>query len=98
METFLLRHPGSCSGMFWRGDPTGTIPKSSKLPDWPRNGAKLLGIVRNYDRKYENTNKWLEVLAYYPGGKQHEEIKLPPGVFMPFEQGGVLLHPCVPGS
>jgi hypothetical protein len=35
---------GSCSGVFWRGDPyKGGGPPDNN--DWPRNGALLKGIV-----------------------------------------------------
>jgi hypothetical protein len=88
METFLLKHPGSCSGMFWRDDPHPSKkgPKSGG-DNWPRNGSLLMGNVHTDLPDM----KWLEVDAWKPAGKS-QWITQCQGLWMPFEQGGLLLH------
>eukprot|EP00293_Proteomonas_sulcata_P020480 CAMPEP_0184296976 /NCGR_PEP_ID=MMETSP1049-20130417/7921_1 /TAXON_ID=77928 /ORGANISM="Proteomonas sulcata, Strain CCMP704" /LENGTH=48 /DNA_ID= /DNA_START= /DNA_END= /DNA_ORIENTATION= len=40
VQTYTLKHPGSCSGMFWRDDPRPDAKRvSGGKPDWPKNGA-----------------------------------------------------------
>eukprot|EP00741_Cyanophora_paradoxa_P021446 tig00021352_g20703.t1 len=82
---FVLRHPGSCTGMYWRKDPKtgGTF---AGPPEWPRNGAILRGIVHETP-----TGKFLQVSEYKQAGATSFE-KTPDGTFMPFDQGGLLLH------
>ena len=77
--------------MFWRQDPSGKSPKTSNLPAWPRNGAVLRGVVVEFAFKPENCVKWLQVNQYTQAGTS-SVVDLPAGVFMPFEQGGLLLH------
>lgn len=88
VATFTLRHPGTCTGMFWRScksrphslpPPTADAP----TPPWPRNGALLRGIVHTLPEEEEHNTKWLEVLEYRQAG---------PGAWMIFDQGGLLLH------
>lgn len=92
--TFTLRHPGTCSGMFWRGDPRSGAKVPSGVPDWPRNGAKLRGVVMELppgSSLPEGNSKWLEVKSYAQAGSSAFQ-PVPAGVFMIFDQGGLLLH------
>eukprot|EP00957_Ditylum_brightwellii_P028486 2150811-Ditylum_brightwellii.AAC.1 len=43
LESYKLRHPGTCSGMFWRKDPRpdASSRKQKGGEDWPRNGSIL---------------------------------------------------------
>jgi len=91
LKVFKMKHPGGCSGMFWRSDPRGGAGSSStgSKPDWPRNGALLKGRVLEIPSKPEGSLKWLEVTEYVPaGGKNWVKT---PGCFMQFDQGGTLL-------
>lgn len=89
-EEYVLKHPGHCSGMFWRGNPiTGKRP--GKGADWPRNGAVLRGTKHVLDKKVEGTNEWLQVDEFKQAGKS-EFVKVPENTWMQFQQGGLLLH------
>eukprot|EP00054_Salpingoeca_dolichothecata_P023414 m.156110 g.156110 ORF g.156110 m.156110 type:complete len:118 (-) comp24676_c0_seq5:733-1086(-) len=85
-ETFTLQHPGTCTGMFWRKNPDNDGEKQQGGDDWPRNGSLLTGTVHQ-----KSDMKWLEVSKWQPAGtsKWIEDCK---GLWMPFEQNGLLLH------
>ena len=75
--------------MFWRGDgdaPQAHRLRSGKQPDWPRNGAILTGFVHGDNP----ATAWLEVVACQQAGAK--EAVPTPGCWMPFDQGGLLLH------
>ena len=89
-----LQHPGSCTGMFWRGAPPGLQHRAAGAgaqPDWPRNGAILTGFVHELPKAHDGNTQWLEVVEFVPAGtaKAHPT----PDCWMPFTQGGALLHP-----
>mmetsp|Transcript_33791 Transcript_33791/g.52867 ORF Transcript_33791/g.52867 Transcript_33791/m.52867 type:complete len:91 (-) Transcript_33791:62-334(-) len=86
-ETYELKHPGSCTGMFWRGHPKGDSEKKSGGDDWPRNGSLLVGQVHT---EFE-TMKWLQVTKWQQAGTNSWTENCS-GLWMPFEQGGLLLH------
>lgn len=88
--SFTMKHPGHCSGMYWRADPSSGKPSFTGPPDWPRNGAVLRGNVREYPLKPENSFKWLEVTEYQQSGSK--EWVSTPNCWMQFDQGGLLLH------
>jgi hypothetical protein len=79
IQEFSLKkkRPG-CTGMFWRGDPTGETKLASN-DNWPRDGAKLRGKVVEV-----NGEKWLLTMAVLQKGKTDWE-KAPQGSAMPFE-------------
>jgi hypothetical protein len=80
-ETFMLKHPGSCTGMYWRGNPDNKDKgKQVGGDDWPRNGSLLRGTVHS-----RSDMKWLEVTAWRPANKS-EWIEGCQGLWMPFEQ------------
>jgi hypothetical protein len=90
-RTFVLRHPGHCTGMFWRRNPKPTAAASEDQVgggDWPRNGSVLKGIVHS---KLADGMDWLEVSAWTQAGSK-KEVTGCGGLWMPFEQGGLLLH------
>jgi len=89
--TYQMRHPGTCTGMYWRKDPRQGKATFSGPPDWPRNNAQLKGVVHNFKDKPENSQFWLEVSEYCQAGSTQWEKT--PGAWMQFEQGGFLLHP-----
>lgn len=91
MEKYLLKHPGSCSGMFWRGNPL-TGEKAKTKVDWPRNGSILEGKVHVLPKKVENNDTWLEVSAIKPEGSKAFIDVSGQGVWMIFNQEGPLLH------
>lgn len=88
--SFTMRHPGHCSGMYWRADPSTGKPSFTGPPDWPRNGAVLRGNVKEFPLKPENSFKWLEVTEYQQSGSK--EWVSTPNCWMQFDQGGLLLH------
>jgi hypothetical protein len=78
MQEFnLLKKHGGCTGMFWRGDPTGKAELASNN-DWPRDGAVLRGEIA--EAKGE---KCLLVSEVKQKGK--DWVKAPAGAAMPFE-------------
>jgi hypothetical protein len=83
--TYRLQHPGTCTGMFWRNDPRGAGSQSGGK-DWPRNGSLLRGTAFEHDGE-----RWLAVAAWQQvgAGDWTEDCA---NLFMPFEQGGTLLH------
>eukprot|EP00053_Salpingoeca_punica_P002867 m.39924 g.39924 ORF g.39924 m.39924 type:complete len:97 (+) comp11823_c0_seq1:52-342(+) len=85
--TFKLQHPGTCTGMFWRTDPRPGQTPVSQLggADWPRNGSLLHGYVHTLPDM-----KWLQVTKWRPVGTAVWIVGQ--GLWMPFEQGGLLLH------
>ena len=90
---FKLQHPGTCTGMHWRSAPAGLTHRlAGAQPDWPRNGAVLRGIVHELAKAEEGNTQWLEVIEYSPTGEMDAFIPAP-GCWMPFTQGGLLLHP-----
>lgn len=88
--TFKMRHPGHCSGMYWRNEPKKGGSFSSP-PDWPKNGALLKGTVHEVPARPENSLFWLEVKEYMQAGSS--SWTKTPNCWMQFEQGGFLLHP-----
>jgi hypothetical protein len=71
LPAFRLKHPGTCTGMYWRPHPPGApehrIPGSrAQRPPWPRNGSILIGEMHQLDRPIEGNHLWLEVVAYRP--------------------------------
>mmetsp|Transcript_46192 Transcript_46192/g.110116 ORF Transcript_46192/g.110116 Transcript_46192/m.110116 type:complete len:127 (-) Transcript_46192:125-505(-) len=95
VEEFMLRHPGTCSGMFWRDDPrpwakTPTTYMLDQRLAWPKNGAVLRGVVHTLETPVQRNTKWLEVHAcQQPGAKSFDTT---PWCWMQFDQGGLLLH------
>lgn len=97
LKVFRMKHPGTCSGMFWRDDPradTNIVQKvmnkvANSKPDWPRNGALLKGRVFEVASRPQGSLKWLEVTEYRQ--KDSTEWVPTPGCFMQFDQGGTLL-------
>lgn len=87
---YVLRHPGSCTGMYWRADPTKGKSSFAGPPDWPRNGAVLRGELKEFLDKPESSLKWLEVSEYKQCGSS-DWVKTP-NCWMQFDQGGTLLH------
>ena len=86
-KTFVLKHPGGCTGMFWRGSPVDQARAPSK-PDWPRNGSALRGNIHDLAGV-----AWLEALSYKQAGASADADWTPtPGCWMPFQQGGLVLH------
>mmetsp|Transcript_26284 Transcript_26284/g.64892 ORF Transcript_26284/g.64892 Transcript_26284/m.64892 type:complete len:117 (-) Transcript_26284:430-780(-) len=81
---FTLIHPGTCTGMFWRDDPRGA-KHSGTHPPWPRNGAVLKGVQHTV-----KGTEWLECVEYRQRGSQ--DWKACTGCWIPFHQGGLLLH------
>jgi hypothetical protein len=90
VQTFTMRHPGGCTGMYWRSDPRQGKSTSAGPPDWPRNGAILKGIVHEFPNKPEGSLKWLEVQEYKQAGGS--DFVKTDGKWMQFDQGGILLH------
>eukprot|EP01115_Flamella_aegyptia_P014115 TRINITY_DN784_c0_g1_i3.p1 TRINITY_DN784_c0_g1~~TRINITY_DN784_c0_g1_i3.p1 ORF type:complete len:93 (-),score=27.73 TRINITY_DN784_c0_g1_i3:174-452(-) len=87
-ETFVLQHPGSCSGMFWRKDPRGVDSIQKGGNDWPRNKSLLEGHTH---KNLSDDMDWLEVTRWKQAGSE-EWVEDCQNLFMPFEQGGLLLH------
>jgi hypothetical protein len=87
LRSFVLRHPGTCTGMFWRPNPDNAKEKQVGGTDWPRNGAVLTGLVHSL--KKDNMD-WLQVTSWKQSGS--EDVVKAEGLWMPFEQGGLLLH------
>ena len=79
-----LQHPGTCTGMYWRGDPvTKASPPTND--NWPKNGALLKGagpIVVGGE-------KYFKVFEIQQAGTA-EFKKVPEGTYMLYEQGGKL--------
>ena len=78
--------------MFWRQDPRDATVTQKGGDQWPRNGSVLKGTRHE---KLANDMDWLEVSEWKqasgaPGADQW--VKECTGLFMPFEQGGPLLH------
>lgn len=87
-EIYELKHPGSCTGMFWRKDPRKEVEAVEQKgnADWPKNGSLLEGVVHEFD-----TKKWLCV-SRWKQAKSSSWINDCQGLWMPFDQGGTLLH------
>ena len=85
-QLFELRHPGSCTGMFWRGNPTTGAGAAGR--DWPRNGSLLRGKVH----KKIKGDDWLEVSEWQQAGTKGFVSGEGKNLWMPFSQGGTLLH------
>lgn len=83
--TLRMQHPGSCTGMFWRGNPN-TGARAPTDDNWPRNGALLKGT-----RHEVNGEPWFEVFEIKNAGRVEFE-PVPKGTWMLFDQGGTLLH------
>lgn len=82
-----LQHPGTCTGMYWRGDPfTGNAAPSND--NWPRNGALLKG-TGPHNAKGED---YFKVTAIQQAGTTGFKT-VPEGTWMLYNQGGLLLHP-----
>ncbi|GLD96175.1 hypothetical protein PINS_up004853 [Pythium insidiosum] len=88
-RAYKLQHPGSCSGMFWRQDPRPNATKVKQIggAEWPRNGSILVGEEHDV-----NGVKYLEVSSWKPAGAS-SFIEGCQGLWMLFDQGGLLLHP-----
>ena len=71
--------------MFWRPDPRGAKVKQSGNAEWPRNGSFLTGEEFEHDG-----SRWLAVSRWVQAGSSEQVEAV--GLFMPFEQGGLLLH------
>ncbi|KAJ0390399.1 hypothetical protein P43SY_011918 [Pythium insidiosum] len=88
-RAYKLQHPGSCSGMFWRQDPRPNAVKGKQVggAEWPRNGSILIGEEHDVGGV-----KYLEVASWKQagGGSFIEGCQ---GLWMLFDQGGLLLHP-----
>lgn len=98
VKVFRMKHPGTCSGMFWRDDPRTDANIVQKViskvtggskPDWPRNGSLLKGRVFEVSSRPQGSLRWLEVTEFRQ--KDSTEWVPAPGCFMQFEQGGDLL-------
>ena len=79
----LKKKRAGCTGMFWRADPTGTIPLASQSDNWPRDNAKLRGTV--VEVKGE---KWLQATQVQQEKSLFQSADwkdAPKGAFMPFE-------------
>mmetsp|Transcript_26712 Transcript_26712/g.44654 ORF Transcript_26712/g.44654 Transcript_26712/m.44654 type:complete len:127 (+) Transcript_26712:155-535(+) len=88
LKMVRLQHPGSCSGMFWRGDPeTGARPPSND--NWPKNGAILQGTGPHWVKGVA----YFKVSALQQAGKKGFK-KIPEGTWMLYDQGGKLLFDC----
>ena len=87
VETYKLQHPGTCSGMFWRGDPRPNAVKVKQIGNdsWPRNGSLLKGTVHELPDM-----KWLEVTSWKQVNSD-KWIDNCQGIWMQFDQGGLLL-------
>jgi hypothetical protein len=84
-KIYLLQHPGSCTGMFWRGNPeTGSAPPSND--NWPRNGSLLKGVPITVKGE-----EYLKVSSFQQAGSS-EFVSVEEGTYMLFYQGGLLLH------
>ena len=89
--TYIMKHPGGCTGMFWRSDPTKGKATFRGPPDWPRNGAILKGKVIRIPEQPEKSLYWLQVKEYQQAdGSGFEKT---PDCWMQFNQDGILLHP-----
>jgi hypothetical protein len=73
--------------MFWREDPRpGTDKKKQQgADDWPRNGSILTGTKHTLDGV-----EWLEVSQWQQANSSAKVASV--GTWMPFQQGGLLLH------
>ena len=91
IKIYELRHPGSCTGMFWRANPFK--PESQEgNEDWPRNGSILKGYPRGAtEGAPASPPAWLEVVEWQQAGSK-SSIRPCRGLWMPFHQGGLLLH------
>lgn len=86
--TLKLQHPGTCTGMYWRGDPfTGASAPSNN--NWPRNGALLRGTGPHNAPSGE---KYFKVSSFQQAGTTGF-VPVPDGTWMLYNQGGLLLHP-----
>ena len=83
LKTFKMQHAGSCTGMYWRGDPREGRKTSAGPPDWPRNGSILKGKVHSFEDKPEDSQLWLEVAEYKQSGSDKWEPT--PKCWMQFE-------------
>jgi hypothetical protein len=85
VRTYRLQHPGSCSGMFWRGNPeTGSAPPSND--NWPRNGSLLKGVPITVKGE-----EYLKVSSFQQAGSS-EFVSVEEGTYMLFYQEGPVLH------
>ncbi|KNC77394.1 hypothetical protein SARC_10145 [Sphaeroforma arctica JP610] len=83
---YVMKHPGHCTGMFWRPNPQDSKQKQIGGDDWPRNQSRLIGTKQTLGGQ-----DWLEVTSWVQAGKQQWSVGCE-GLWMPFEQGGLLLH------
>ena len=90
--TYIMRHPGTCTGMYWRASPSKGKQTFRGPPDWPRNGAILKGYVRKLSEQPEKSLYWLQVKEYQQADGSGFE-KTPEDCWMQFNQEGILLHP-----
>ena len=86
-KTLKLQHPGTCTGMFWRGDPFSNASAPTN-DNWPRNGALLRGFGPFPTPK----GNFFKVTSFQQAGTSGFQ-PVPEGTWMPYEQGGLLLHP-----
>jgi len=61
--TKKLQHSGSCTGVFWRGDPTTGAPAPTG-DNWPRNGSLLKG----YGPYFVKGENWMKVTEIQQAG------------------------------
>mmetsp|Transcript_2091 Transcript_2091/g.4893 ORF Transcript_2091/g.4893 Transcript_2091/m.4893 type:complete len:91 (+) Transcript_2091:79-351(+) len=86
-QSYRLQHPGSCTGMFWRADPRpGAEQEQRGNAEWPRNGSILEGIEEQLGGE-----TWLQVTRWKQANKE-AWVEDCAGLWMPFHQGGLLLH------
>lgn len=86
-EYYKLQHPGSCTGMFWRKNPVENEAKGDQIgnKDWPKNGAILYGEKLNVKGEdWLKVSKWRQMNSNWINDCNE--------IWMPFDQGGTLLH------
>mmetsp|Transcript_13605 Transcript_13605/g.18145 ORF Transcript_13605/g.18145 Transcript_13605/m.18145 type:complete len:132 (+) Transcript_13605:102-497(+) len=93
-RTFKLQvSHGSCTGVFWRGDPlTGARP-TGPVSDWPRNGALLKGQIHEIKGQ-----QWLHVSTMRQARSSSAFKTVGKNRWIPFDggpfNGGKFLHQC----
>ena len=91
IKTYELKHPGGCTGMFWRSNPFNSEVQEGNA-DWPRNGSILRGYPHGKaEIAPASPPVWLQVVEWQQAGSMHR-IRPCRGLWMPFHQGGLLLH------
>jgi hypothetical protein len=78
VEVTLKKHPGGCTGLFWREDPTKATTLQGGY-NWPRDNAKLRGKVVVVDEE-----KWL-LVSHVKQVDSSTWEEAPLGAAMPFE-------------